>query len=78
MHKQIFDKAHNSIKKAQIHQAKGYNNRQAKGAPFEIEYAHVLKKYLVQLGCKGPKLCMTFQQAVHSGGEKSIWIFFER
>ena len=34
--KQIFDKAHKSIKKAQIHQAKGYNNRQAKGAPFEI------------------------------------------
>ena len=35
-HKEIFNKAHKSIKKAQIHQDKGYNNRQAKGAPFEI------------------------------------------
>ena len=34
--KKIFDKAHIAIKKAQIHQAKGYNNRQAKGKPFEI------------------------------------------
>ena len=29
--KQILDKTHKSIKKVQIHQAKGYNNRQAKG-----------------------------------------------
>ena len=29
--RQIFDKAHKSIKKAQIHQAKGYNNRQSQG-----------------------------------------------
>ena len=29
--RQIFDKAHKSIKKAQIHQAKGYNNRQRQG-----------------------------------------------
>ena len=42
MCKQIFDKAHKSIKKAQIHQAKGYNNRQAKGTPFQIG-THVLK-----------------------------------
>ena len=32
----IFDSTHQSIKKAQIYQAKGYNNRQAKGKPFEI------------------------------------------
>ena len=35
-HKGIFDKASESIKKAQKHQAKGYNNRQNKGKPFEI------------------------------------------
>ena len=35
-HKGIFDKASQSIKKAQKHQAKGYNNRQNKGKPFEI------------------------------------------
>ena len=35
-HKDIFDKASQSIKKAQKHQAKGYNNRQTKGKPFEI------------------------------------------
>ena len=34
--KGIFDKASQSIKKAQKHQAKGYNNRQNKGKPFEI------------------------------------------
>ena len=34
--KDIFDKASQSIKKAQKHQAKGYNNRQTKGKPFEI------------------------------------------
>ena len=50
---------HKSIKKAQIHQAKGYNNRQAKGAPFEIS-THILKKNLVQLGHKGPKLHRPF------------------
>ena len=34
--KGIFDKASESIKKVQKHQAKGYNNRQNKGKPFEI------------------------------------------
>ena len=34
--KGIFDQASQSIKKAQKHQAKGYNNRQTKGKPFEI------------------------------------------
>ena len=43
--KKIFDRAHWSIKKAQKHKAKGYNNRQAKGKPFEIG-AHVLKRNL--------------------------------
>ena len=36
MHKGIFDKASESIKNVQKHQAKGYNNRQNKGKPFEI------------------------------------------
>ena len=40
--KKKFDSTHQSIKKAQIHQAKGYNNRQAKGKPFEIG-PHILK-----------------------------------
>ena len=35
-HKGIFDKATVSTRKAQKHQAKGYNNRQTKGKPFEI------------------------------------------
>ena len=35
-HKMIFAKASKSIKKAQKHQAKCYNNRQNKGKPFEI------------------------------------------
>ena len=35
-YKGIFDKASQSIKKAEKHQAKGYNNRQNKGKPFEI------------------------------------------
>ena len=35
-HKTIFAKASKSIKKAQKHQAKCYNNRQNKGKPFEI------------------------------------------
>ena len=34
--KEIFDKASKSIKKAQKHQAKGYNNRQTKCKPFEV------------------------------------------
>ena len=34
--KGIFDKATASIRQAQKHQAKGYNNRQTKGKPFEI------------------------------------------
>ena len=32
----IFDKAKTSIKKAQQHQAKGYNTRQAQGTPFAV------------------------------------------
>ena len=75
-HKQIFDKAHKSIKKAQIHQVKGYNNRQAKGAPFEIGM-HVLKK-IGTVGVQGPQIAQAFQWALHSGGEKSLWVFFER
>ena len=42
-HKKIFERTHKSIKKAQIHQTKGYNNRQAKGKIFEIG-ACVLKR----------------------------------
>ena len=32
----IFDNAKINIKKAQQHQAKGYNNRQAQGTPFAV------------------------------------------
>lgn len=35
-HKCIFDQVSKSIQKVQKHQAKGYNNRQTKGKPFEI------------------------------------------
>ena len=33
---EIFTSAKEKIKKSQEHQAKGYNNRQSKGKPFEI------------------------------------------
>ena len=39
--KNIFAKASKSIKKAQKHQAKCYNNRQNKGKPFEISDLHL-------------------------------------
>ena len=74
--KQIFNKAHKSIKKAQIHQAKGYNSRQAKGAPFEIGTC-ILKKFGA-VGVQGPQIAQAFQWSLHSGWEKSLWIFFER
>ena len=33
---EIFENAKQKLKTAQQHQAKGYNNRQAKGLPFEV------------------------------------------
>ena len=69
--KQTFDTAHKSIKKAQIHQAKVYNNRQAKGVPFEIG-THVFKKKIGAVGVQGPQIAHAFQWALHSGWEKSL------
>ena len=75
-HKHIFDKAHKSINKAQIHQAKGYNNWKAKGKPFEIGTC-VLKRNLAQLGHKGPKLCRPFTRPYMVIGRSSSGYFLK-
>ena len=56
--KDIFDKASHSIKKAQKHQAKGYNNRQTKGKPFKIG-DKCLKQNCKDDSCKA-KMCRCF------------------
>ena len=54
-HKGIFDKASELIKKAQKHQAKGYNKRQNRDKPFEIG-DKCLKHNLKDHSCK-QKMC---------------------
>ena len=62
--KGIFDKASESIKKAQKHQAKGYNNRQNKGKPFEIG-DKCLKCNLKDQSCKQKMHKKTFRTIHH-------------
>ena len=75
-HKQIFDKVHKSIKKAQIHQAKGYNNRQAKGAPFEIS-TDILKKNWCSWGARAPNCAGLSMGLTQWWGEVPLDIFWK-
>ena len=71
--KKVFDITHQSIKKAEIHQAKGYNNRQAKGKPFEIG-THVLKCNLQDQSHKC-SLCKPFSRPYTVTGRSATGYF---